>query len=254
MPFFSGQGKVFAGTRDVNGNAQAFRYLGNCAALSVSLETDVLEHKESTSGQRLTDLRLIRQKTAQFSAQLEEFEPKNLALAMYGADSTIAAGSFVDPGTPDTLPSGIVAQDFVRLRRQDISSLSIKDSAGSPATLTLNTHYRIESAKHGSIQFLNVGTFVQPFKAFYTFAAATNVNMLTGALPERWFRFEGLNTADGNKPVLVELYRVALNPLRELGLISDELLQMELSGNGLYDATKAADAELGQFGRIVLLA
>lgn len=252
MPYFSGQGKVFVAQRDSNGNALALRYLGNCASMSVSLETDVLEHKESVSGQRLTDLRLIREKKATMSIQMEEFAAKNLALAMYGTDSTIASGSYVDPGTPDTLPTSLLVGDYVRLRGQDIASLVVKDSAGSPATLTLGTHYRIESAKLGSIQILNVAAFTQPFKAFYTYAAVTNINMLTGALPERWFRFEGLNTADSDKPVLIELYRIALDPLRELSLISDELLQMELAGSGLYDSTKAADAVLGQFGRIVI--
>ena len=89
MPYYSGQGKAFiaAATAGVPG---AFRYVGNCPILQVALEVDVLEHKESTSGQRLTDLRIIRGKSCKFTFTLEEFEKRNLALALYGADSSIS--------------------------------------------------------------------------------------------------------------------------------------------------------------------
>jgi hypothetical protein len=77
--------------------------------------------------------------------------------------------------------------------------------------------------------------------------------MFTRPLPERWIRFEGLNTADANREVVIDLYRVAINPAKELSIITDELLKFELSGQVLADLSKPADGELGQFGRLVLL-
>ena len=53
--------------------------------------------------------------------------------------------------------------------------------------------------------------------------------------------------------MLVELYRVAFDPLKELNLISDEYNKFELEGSLLADNTKPLDAVLGQFGRIVQL-
>ena len=76
---------------------------------------------------------------------------------------------------------------------------------------------------------------------------------LTQPLPERWIRFEGLNTADGNREVVIDLYRVAINPAKELSIITDELLKFELSGQVLADLTKPVGGDLGQFGRLVLL-
>jgi len=71
------------------------------------------------------------------------------------------------------------------------------------------------------------------------------------SLPERYLRLEGLNTADGNARVLVELYRVAFDPLKEISFISNEYNKFEMEGSLLADSSKSFDATLGQFGRIV---
>jgi len=53
--------------------------------------------------------------------------------------------------------------------------------------------------------------------------------------------------------VLVEIYRVAFDPLKEISFISDEYNKFELEGSLPADTTKPCDAVLGQFGRIVLM-
>ena len=57
----------------------------------------------------------------------------------------------------------------------------------------------------------------------------------------------------GNAKVLVELYRVAFDPLKEISFISDDYNKFEMEGSLLADSTKPFDAVLGQFGRIVQL-
>jgi len=94
---------------------------------------------------------------------------------------------------------------------------------------------------------------VQPFQASYSYGAAQSTAMFTQPLPERWIRFEGLNTANANREVVIDLYRVSINPTRELSLISDELMRFELSGRVLADLSRPSDGDLGQFGRMVLL-
>lgn len=247
MPYFSGQGKVYLATATA-GVPGAFRYVGNCPVLNVALETDILEHKESTSGQRLTDLRIIRGKSSKFSFTLEDFNKDNLALALYGVTASIA-GSTVAVETFPTVAVG----DYVRLAHPKVSSLVITDSAGSPVTATLGTHYEITSANHGTIKILSLGAHTQPYKAAYTYATRQNINMLTQGFADRWVKFDGLNTSDANAPVLVDLYKVNFDPIAQMDLISDDIWKMELSGGALYDSTKEGDATLGQFGRIQLI-
>ncbi|WP_456291356.1 phage tail tube protein, partial [Ralstonia mannitolilytica] len=97
------------------------------------------------------------------------------------------------------------------------------------------------------------GPYTEPFTVDYAYGAAQSTAMFTQPLPERWIRFEGLNTADGNREVVIDLYRVAINPAKELSIITDELLKFELSGQVLADLTKPVGGDLGQFGRLVLM-
>ncbi len=244
--YFSGQGKVYAAEVSA-GVPGPFKYLGNVPALSFALEVDKLEHKESSSGQRLTDLSLIREKKASMTATLEDFNADNLARVLWGTKSTVTGGTI----TNEVLPTGLVAGDFVRLQHLDISAVTVRDSAGSPATLVAGEDYRVSSAKHGMIEILDPTGFTQPFKVDYTSAAVTNVTVLTESQKTYWLRFEGLNTADSNAPVLVEFYKVQLDPAREFSLIGDEVAQFEMNGTPLYDETKVGNAVLGQFGRVV---
>lgn len=247
MAYFSGQGRVYLAARDSNGNPLALRWVGNVPDLKVSLSTETIEHKESYSGQRLTDLQLIKSKDGEFSCTLEDFSVQNLELTLYGTTSSSTGGTVTD----ETLPTGIVAGETRLLANQFVSAVTITDSAASPATLVAGTDYKVH-ANQGAIEFLNVTGFTQPFKVDYTYGARKSVAMFRSAQPEVWLRFDGINTADGNKPVILDLYRVAINPTKDLSMIADDLQRFELSGRVLADLTKVNDATLGQFGRLIV--
>ena len=246
MAYFSGQGRVYIGTRDASGNPQAMRWLGNVPELKVSLNVETIEHKESYSGQRLTDLSLIKSKDGEFSSVVEDFSIENLELTLYGQTSSVTAGTV----TAEALPTGAVVGGIYLLANQFVSSVVVKDSAGSPATLAAGTHYKVH-AEQGAIEFLNVTGFTQPFKVDYAYGAAKRLAMFKSAQPEVWLRFDGLNTADGNNRVIVDLYRVVLNPTNDFSLIGDELQRFELTGRVLADTTKQETGPLGLFGRVI---
>jgi hypothetical protein len=246
MAYFSGQGRVYIGTRDSNGNPQAMRWLGNVPELKVSLNVETIEHKESYSGQRLTDLSLIKGKDGEFSCAIENFSIENLELTLYGQTSSVAAGTV----TNEALPTGAVVGGIYLLANQFVSSVVVKDSAASPATLTAGTHYKVH-AEQGAIELLNITGFTQPFKVDYSYGAAKRLAMFKSAQPEVWLRFDGLNTADSNSRVIVDLYRVVLNPSKDFSLIGDDIQKFELSGRVLADTTKSDTGPLGLFGRVI---
>jgi len=246
MPYFSGQGRVYIGARDASGNPLSMRWLGNVPELKVSLNVETIEHKESYSGQRLTDLSLIKGKDGEFSCAIEDFSIDNLELTLYGQTSSVTAGSV----TAEALPTGAVAGGLYLLANQFVSSVVVKDSAGTPATLTEGTHYKVH-AEQGAIEFLDVAVFTQPFMVDYSYGASKRLAMFKAGQPEVWLRFDGLNTADANQRVIVDLYRVALNPSKDLSLIGDELQRFDLSGRVLADVTKPDAGPLGLFGRVI---
>ena len=192
---------------------------------------------------------MVKQKSATVNLTIEEFTKENLALALYGNHVTGAGGSVTDEPVGGLLP---IVGDRYFLAHPKVAALVLTDSAASPATLTAGTHYTADT-DFGALQFLDITGFTPPFKASYTFGTATEIGIFTQALPERFLRLEGINTAQGNAKVLVELYRVAFDPLKEISFISDEYNKFELEGSLLADTTKPFDALLGQFGRIVQL-
>ena len=247
--YASFQGRVFLGKRDESGLPIEVRSPGNVAELKLSLKTDVLEHYESQTGQRSLDHRMVKQKSATVNLTIEEFTKENLALALYGNHVTGSTGTVTAEPIGGAAP---VVGDRYFLAHPKVSALTVVDSAGTPATLTAGTHYTADE-DFGAIQFLVVTGLTAPFKASYTFGAVTEIGIFTQPLPERFLRLEGVNTAAGNAKVLIELYRVAFDPLKKFDIISNDLNKFELEGSLLADSTKPYDAVLGQFGRIVQL-
>jgi hypothetical protein len=251
--YASFQGRVFLGKRDIDGLPIEVRSPGNVAELKLSLKTDVLEHYESQTGQRSLDHRMVKQKSATVNLTIDEFTKENLALALYGNHVVGTPGTVtaepIHVGSGGATP---IAGDRYFLAHPKVSSLVVVDSAGTPATLVLGTNYTAD-VDFGALQFLDTTGFSAPFRASYAYGVATEIGIFTQALPERFLRLEGINTAQGNAKVLVELYRVAFDPLKEISFISDEYNKFELEGSLLADTTKPFDAVLGQFGRIVQL-
>lgn len=252
--YASFQGRVYLGKRDTLGQPTEFRSPGNVAELKLSLKTDVLEHYESQSGQRTLDHRMVKQKSAAVNLTIEEFTKENLALALYGNFVLGSAGTVTNEPVGGAAP--LVGERYC-LAHPKIDSLVIQDSSATPATLVSGVDYTAD-LDFGAVQLLRLhdgGTpavpYAAPLKASYAYGVTTEIGIFTQALPERFLRLEGINTAAGNARVLVELYRVAFDPLKEISFISNEYNKFEMEGSLLADASKPFDATLGQFGRIV---
>lgn len=238
--YFSGQGKLFYAVRDANGNPGVFQFAGNVPELKITLSTEVAEHNESTSGQRLQDFRLTKSKKAELAFSLEDWSLDNLAVGLYGTKRVPSAGASVTGESLGTPKAG----EYTPLKHPKVSAVTI-------TTATEGTDY-VLNADFGTIQWLT--DQASAVTADYTWAADLgSVTMFSQGAPERWFRFEGLNTANDNAPVLIEVYRTIVDPMKELDLINDDLLKMDMTGSALYDAQRGSDASFGNFGRVIFL-
>lgn len=79
----------------------------------------------------------------------------------------------------------------------------------------------------------------------YSYAAQYKIDALTAGSVERVLRFEGLNAADTNAPVVVEVFKFSVDPTKEFQLITDgdSVAQFALEGNVLADATKTTGSQ-----------
>ena len=137
----------------------------------------------------------------------------------------------------------------------NVSDLVITDSAVSPVTLAPE-HYDA-FLEHGSIELLSLpsapGALTQPLKAAYKHAGARQVAFFNAPPKQMQLRYEGINLAEGNAPVIAEFYKVSTAPLQELALITSgtELAGMNYQAECLADASRPANGPLGRFGRFV---
>lgn len=245
--YFAGQGTLLIAKLQSNGMPGVYRPVANVPSLEVSFEVEKLKKKESMTGQKLVALSLTKEKNASFKAELESLSTDNLEMSVHGTQATTAAGGFTDV----PLPSGLVAGDTVAIAHTNILTMTVKDSAGTPVNLTVGEDF--EFNEYGSIKLLDVAGFTQPFKVSGTYGTSKSVAMFTGAEENYALRFEGLNTANGNKKVLVELYKISPEPLKQLALISDEPGSIALEGEVLAALDRTYDPLFGYFGRVIFL-
>jgi len=240
--YFSFQGIVSLGT--AGANALEEYEVGNCPALSIDLTVETIEHTESWSGQRLTDLRLIKAKKASIKMTLESFSLDNLALGLYGQTASRAAGT-VTAESLGTVQAGMV---YPLANPVGVSSVVVKD--GASATVPAS-QYELD-ATFGALKVLDTAGTTMPWTVDYAYGAAKNVAMFLAAPSARRLRLRGVNTAAGNAPVLVELHRVQFDPIKNLAMIQDDHGKLEFEGSVIADPTKAGDPALGMFGRVVM--
>lgn len=244
MSLISLQGYIRIGTRLVTGKPGPLYWAGNVPEATLQIAEETTDKNESFSGQRLSYGRLSTAKTGTFQGTFDEWSLKNLALGLYAAPLNTATSSVSD----EAFPSALIAGDQIRLARPYASSLVIEDSAGSPATLTAGTHYRLVGHNASIVEFINVASFTQPFLASYTYAAYDSLEVFTQSAPEKYVVFDGINTETG-EGVLIDIYRARFSPFSDLGIIHTEYGGLPFSAAVLFDSLNVDGNGLGGFFR-----
>lgn len=223
--YFSGQGELTI-AEYVNGKPKNFRFVGNAPKLTLGISVEKNEHKESHSGMRAVDKVIISEQNVEVSFTLEDVNAENLALA-FGANLVDVAEKSVTDEVSPTLSKG----DNWILAHQNVSNVVIKDKAEQP--LVAGVDYIVNEA-FGRITYISDSKTLQPpFKASYTAGTAKKVEFLKRMGVEYALRFEGLNTANNNRPVLVEVHKMTLDPASSFDLINDGINQFEIAGKAL---------------------
>lgn len=242
--YYYGQGKVFLAERDpVTGMPGVYRWIGDCDALSLALEVESFDHKESYSGQRASVRRLYTGKEGTLSSTWYDRSPENVALVLYGQAASVAAGTV----TAEKLPGGIVAGSLVALAYQGVSNVVI-------GSLVEGTDYTLH-ADVGSVEFLKtpVPENGVPLTANYSYGDAVNTSMFTQNARDVALRYEGVNLAEGGKRVILELYKIQLDPVSAMDWINTDtsLSGLETSAGVLVDTLRKDDPVIGRYGRVI---
>lgn len=250
--FYYGQGRVsLAEINATTGAVGAFVYVGDVSVLTPKFSVDKVQHTESNSGQLGLAASFDGKRTGTIDLTMHSLDATNLAKFTRGAVVQTASGTV----TAETLPDALAEGDIVYLANQGASAIVLTDSTGSPVTLVADTDYFVEDAAFGRIRMGDVSTFTQPFKAAYSYSASKSVSFFKTGQKNYALKFEGVDLANDNAPVMVDFYKVAPSVLQQLDLITtgNDVAGAQVSADILIDTSKAASGDLGQFGRIVYI-
>lgn len=251
--YYFGHGEAWLGTRTSAGAVSSFDIpLPEIDELSFSIATEKVEHMSKRASIASKDLSIVKSVALNGKIVCSVSTADLLKMYLYGNKLTIAGGSFI--ASAAIFPSGIAVGDILPIPggRKNITGLSIVDSTGSPVTLTLGTHYEITDAAAGLVKFLDVtsNSVAQPFKAAGTEGAGTGVQLLTQRVYERYLRFKGINIADNDKSVIVDLYKCQIEPAKDWTLLNsgNEVNKYEIGFECLKDTNIVGTSVLSQYG------
>lgn len=247
--FYYGQGRVSLAEIDATtGLPGLFVYVGDVSVLTPKFATDKVQHKESNTGQRSLAASFDIDKTCTIDMTMHKVDPENIAKFTRGTVVQTASGTVTAETLPDTLAEG----DIVYLKNPGASAIVITDSAGTPATLVEDTDYFVEDANFGRIRIGPPGSYTQPFKVAYSYSARRSVGIFKASQKNYALKYEGLDLANSDAPVMVDFYKVAPSVLQQLDLITtgNDTASMQVTSDVLQDPTKPASGDLGQFGNI----
>lgn len=239
--YYSGQGVVLLGDTDPSGNPIKLMPVGNVSSLKLAIAVTNLEHKEAQTGQRALDIRLPQETKVAVSMVMESMIPENLAIAMRGGYTKKAATTI--SGEKHTAYLGMVSA----LKFMLVSDVVITTVSGVPVTLVPfdkgmedgEWDYQV-NLDSGSIKWASDPVTTKLVDATnvlvdYEMESQTIVEPLTTAAPEKFMRFEGLNTAEDMAPVVVEVFRFNTDPFKDYELINDNIAAFTLEGSALMD-------------------
>lgn len=142
-----------------------------------------------------------------------------------------------------------------------VTSMTQNINMGATA-LTLNTDYTVDAA-NGALLIVAASTKINsglqpdptgtPISVNYSYAsytAAIEALMTGNGIKEYAIRFQGFNTANGNSPVIVTLWRFSMNLAKTIDLITAKHGSLDLDGMLLPDLTRNGTTQ-SQFYSVV---
>lgn len=248
--YYYGQGRISLAAI-IAGALGAFQWVGDVSAFSLKPTSDKVQHKESYSGQRGLVRSFPVGAALDIDLTLHQFDAANLARVLRSTMvSTTAGTATAEPlGTADTQVG-----DVLYLKNPGVSDVVVTDSTGTPKTVDV-ADYDLD-ANFGRITVKNITGYVLPFKVDYSYKANSAAGMLTTGQQLFALKYEGYNLAEGNQPVIVDIYKLAPDIVSQLDLITsgNDVAPLQVTGAALLDSSKPSSAALGQFGAITQVA
>lgn len=236
--YYYGQGRVWLAP--YGGDAASWRWIGDVSSLTLKLAFEEKKTQSSVAGRLVTGQRYLTALSGALSATWYAWSAENLALVLQAVRSRRRQS-----WASETLPAGIVAGSHVALENTNVRDVLIEG-------LAPGIDFKVNPV-FGTLDFLTTPAS-QPLTVEYDYSSGQTLALLTSKPKELMLRYEGINLADNNRAIFVELYRLSLDPISEAEFLNSdtEFPSLDTDAELLADLTRSPVDEMGQFGRIVI--
>lgn len=211
------------------GSAAPLRAIGNVSMLQLAIseeEKTLTDYTQPGGGQWAAVSRVTG---VEASMTLHDLDTHNLARGIYG-DTTDAESGTVTGEAHTAYQGGLI-----RLAHPAPTSVTVtSDPTGT--TYVAGTDYEVR--KEG-IMILD-GDIADDASILvnYSYGAYSIVQALTAGSKVFELSFGGLNEANSNSPVILDIYRLKISAASALDFVGDDFASLEVKGKVLLDATK----------------
>jgi hypothetical protein len=252
MAYFLGRGKIYIGERGANGEFLAVAEF-HCPEFEIDAsEIEFLDHDNTSDVIAVRDLHIATKFTPKLALKIDTMTPMLLAMALGGEVTEVENGSSFSAKAFPTIAVGETLP--IPGGYSNLDSLTITDSAGSPATLSAGTHYTADLLA-GLVAFKNLGSFTQPFKAAGSEADDFSaVSIATVPATEKALRFVGVNIADTSHPRMVaDILRASFDATKFMPKSSaNEVQTFDFAPQLLADPHSPFNGDFGPYGRVMM--
>ncbi len=241
----SGRGKFQMALRNAAGLPGPMFEIGNQSVVKLGQAEQTYKRPDYTSIARADRISRRTSISGTLDVTFLELNSANLGVLLSGDEYTQTTSARAEAVfTPTTIANG----DKYWVGAVDVGTLVVKDSAGSPATLVLDTDYSFDD-ESGMVTLLDVSGLTGPLKATVTPTASSYIRMLTASEREYFCVFDGFNTFDTGSPrILAGFYRCRVSPTTDFSLIPENDAEFPVTFDLLQDSTKTESGPYGQYG------
>jgi hypothetical protein len=226
---YIGVGKVNVRTYGVTTGR---RFVGNVGRVDLGHTLDIKKQPDFTRPGGGTAAQVERIQALAAAMQWLSFSPKNLAIAAAGALSAVAGAT-----VSDELVKGY--EGMTMTLAHPPASITSVTNVGATITYAAGTDYEKSGA---GLYFPDGTTIVEAadLEVTYTYIDYSNIEGMMATGVELEILVEGLNEADSNKQVIVEMWRARFSPAQTIALIGQDFGSIDLTPELLKDPTKGS--------------
>ena len=240
---YRGQGQVYLAERDEFGQPKGFEFVGNVSELKINPKTEAIKHTESQTGNNSVDAKIEKNLEVEVSYNTCSQYKTNLVRLIFGKLTELASGTITD----ETVKAYLGKSSF--LERINLASFTSLTDEEATVTYVEGTDYFIDLAT-GRIDHSATASYAQgaTLKANYVANEEEIVAAFESINKNYWLRFSGLNNAENDTPVAIDIPNIRFEPLKELALINDDdFNKYEQPGIALFDRYQSSTSKYSRY-------